>query len=62
MVALDNSGLTAQTALTNIGVNGTLCQKIHLADLLGLFFEHTDELVADDLALALGLGNPGQLC
>ena len=62
VVALDNSGLTAQTALNDIRVNGTLCQEIHLADLLGLLFKHTDELFADDLALALRLGDTSQLC
>ena len=62
VVALDNSGLTAQTALNDIRVNGTLCQEIHLADLLGLLFKHTDELFADDLALALRLGDTSQFC
>ena len=34
VVALDDGGLTAQTALDDIGVNGTLCKEIDLADLL----------------------------
>ena len=61
MVALDDGGLAAQTALDDVGIDGALCQEIHLADLLGLFLEDTDELLADDLALALRLGNACQL-
>jgi len=62
VVALDDGGLTAQTALDDIGINGTLCKEIDLADLLCLFLKDADELLADDLALALRLGDTGQLC
>ena len=62
VVALDDGGLTARTALDDIGVNGTLCKEIDLADLLRLFLKDADELLADDLALALRLGDTGQLC
>ena len=62
MVALDDGRLTAQTALDDIGVNGTLCEEIDLADLLCLFLKDADELLTDDLALALRLGDTGQLC
>ena len=62
VVALDDGGLTAQTALDDIGVNSTLCEEIDLADLLCLFLKDADELLADDLALALRLGDTGQLC
>ena len=62
VVALDNSGLTAQTALNNIRVNGTLCQKIHLADLLCLLFKYADELFTNDLTLAFRLSDASQLC
>ena len=33
------------------------CKEVYLADLLGLFLKHADELFADDLALALRLGD-----
>ena len=62
VVALDDGGLTAQTTLDHVGVDGALCEEIDLADLLGLLFEDADELLADDLALALRLGDTGQLC
>ena len=62
VVALDDGGLTAQTALDDIGVDGALCEEIDLADLLCLFLKDADELLADDLALALRLGDTGQLC
>ena len=58
VVALDNGGLTAQTALDDIGVNGTLCEEIDLTDPLCLFLKDADELLADDLALALRLVTP----
>ena len=61
MVTLDDGGLAAQTALHHVGVDGALCKEVHLADLLGLFLEHADELFADDLALALRLGDALQL-
>ncbi len=60
-MALDDSGLTAQTALHHVGVDGALCEEIDFADLLGLLLEHPDELFADDLALPLRLGDTGQL-
>ena len=61
MVALDHGGFAAQTALHHVGVDGALCKEVYLADLLGFFLEHADELFADDLALALRLGDALQL-
>ena len=61
VVALDDGGFAAQAALHNVRIDGALCQEIHLADLLCLLLKDADELLADDLALALGLGNTGQL-
>ena len=60
MVALDGGGV-ARAGLDDVGVDGALGQEVHLADLLGLLFEDPDELLTDDLAFALGLGDPGQL-
>ena len=61
MVALDDGRFAAQAALDHIRVDGALCQEIYLTDLLGLFLEHTDELLADDFPLALRLGDACQL-
>ena len=61
MVALDDGGFAAQAALHNVRVDGALCQEIHLSDLLCLLLKDADELLANDLALALRLGNTGQL-
>ncbi len=61
MVALDDGALAAQAAFHHVGVDGALGQELHLADLLGLSLEDADELLADDLALALRLGDTGEL-
>ena len=55
MVALDDGGI-AEAGLDHVGVNGTLDEEIDLADFFGLGFKDADELLADDLALGLGLG------
>ena len=60
MVALDHGGVTG-ARLDDVGVDGALDQVVHPADLLGLFLKDPDELLADDLALALRLGLTGQL-
>ena len=46
--------------LQNVGVDGTLGQEGNALELAGLLGEDGDELLADDLALALGIGNAGQ--
>ena len=55
MVALYGGGV-AHAGLYDVGVYRTLRQEVNLAYLLGLFLEYADELLADYLALALGLG------
>ena len=60
MVALYR-GTDALAALDDIGVDRTLYEVINGADLLRLFLEYLDELLADDLALALGIFNAGKL-
>ena len=60
MVALDDHGLAAQTGLHHVRIDGALCQEIHGADLLGLGLKDPDELLADDLALGLRIGDTGQ--
>ena len=61
VVALDDGGLAAQAGLDHVGIDGALGQEVHGADLLGLLLEHADELLADDLPLALGVRDTGQL-
>ena len=61
MVAFDGGAFAAEAALHDIGVDRALCQKVHSADLFCFILEHTDELLADDLALALGGLYAGQL-
>ena len=55
MVALDYGGV-AGAGLDHVRVDGALHQIVHPADLLGLFLKDADELLTDDLALALRLG------
>ena len=61
VVALDGRALAAEAALDHVGIDGALGQEVHGADLLGFILEHADELLADDLALALRGALPCQL-
>jgi hypothetical protein len=45
----------------NVGVNGALSQEGDALQLLSFLSENVDELLADDLALLLWVGNAGQL-
>ena len=47
--------------LDHVWVNCALGQPSGTLDLPGVFFEGLDEQAADDLALRLGLGDPGKL-
>ena len=55
MVGLDAVGFQ------NVGVNGALSQEGDALQLLSFFSENVDELLADNLALLLRVGNAGQL-
>ena len=44
-------------ALQNVGIDGTLGQELNALQLAGFLGEDVDELLADDLSLALGLGD-----
>ena len=56
MMRLDHRTSSADsTALHNIGINGSLCEKIHRTDLLRFLFEDLNEFRADELALLLRL-------
>ena len=61
VVALDCGRFAAQAGLDHVGVNRALCQKIHSTDLFSLILKDANELLADDLALALGGVLTGQL-
>ena len=51
----------AGARLDDVGVERALHQEVGLADLVRLLLEDADELLADDLALLLGVGDAGQL-
>ena len=61
VVALDNDALAANAGFHHVGVDGALREEIDAAELFGLRFKDADELLADDLALALRLGDAGEL-
>ncbi len=61
VVALDDGASPPSAGLDDVGVDGALGQKVDAADLLGLFLKDADELLADDLALLLRLGDARQL-
>ena len=68
VVALDVGGAGAPAGLDDVGIERALHQEVDgLAvgarlgdDLAGRLLEHADELAADDLALLLRVGHPGQ--
>ena len=60
VVALDDRG-AAEAGLDHVGIDRALREEIDRADLFRLFLEHANELLANDLALALRLGHAGEL-
>ena len=60
VVALDLGRLT-RAALDHVAVEGALHEEPRVGELARLLFEAADELLADDLALALRVGDPDQL-
>ena len=61
VVALDGGRFAAEAGLDHVGVDRALRQKVHSTDLFRLILKDADELLADDLALALGGVLTGQL-
>ena len=61
VVALDDSGV-AHAGLDDIGIDGTLCKEIYLANLFGLRLKDTDKLLADGFPLCFRLGKALQPC
>ncbi|PLC12344.1 hypothetical protein AUQ48_08950 [Kocuria flava] len=68
VVALDVGRALPAAGLDDVGVEGALDEEAHglallggaAGDLLGGGLEGADELAADDLALLLGIGHPGE--
>ena len=60
VVALDD-GCVAAATLDDVWIDGTLCEIIDSTDLLAFVFKNADEFFADDLALALWIGDAGKL-
>jgi len=60
VVALDHGGIT-HTAFDDVRVDRALDQEIDFADFLAFFFKDADEFLANDFALAFGIGNTGEL-
>ena len=62
VVALDRHRRAAgeADALDHVGVERALGEEIGAADLVRLVLEHVDEGLADELALGLGVGEPGE--
>ena len=56
MVALDD-GSDIRAGFNHVGIDRTLSQIVDRADLLALFLKDADELLADDLALRLRIGD-----
>ena len=61
VVGLDRRRPGAAAGLDDVGVQRPLHEEVRVADLRRLLLEDADELGADDLALALGLGDAAQL-
>ena len=61
VVGFDHCGFSAETALYNVRINGSLCKEIYSTDLLGFFLEDTDKFLTDDLTLRFRLCNTGKL-
>ena len=62
VVALDRHRRAAgeADALDHVGIERALGEEVGAADLLRLGLEHVDEGLADELALGLGVGEPGE--
>lgn len=58
VVALNDRSLT-DSRFNDIGIDGTLCQKVDLADLPPLILKDTDEFLADNFAF--GVPDPKRL-
>mgnify|MGYP000290836516 FL=1 len=60
-MGFDHCGFSAETALYNVRINGSLCKEIYSTDLLGFLLEDTDKFLTDDLTLRFRLCNTSKL-
>jgi hypothetical protein len=61
VVGLDRRGVVAAAGLDHVRVEGALDEEVDLIELRRLLLEDADELLADDLALGLGVVLAGEL-
>ena len=62
VVRLDGGrGSVDRAGLNDVGINRTLCQPLHILDLLRLLVEDLHEVASDDFALGLGVGHARQV-
>jgi hypothetical protein len=59
VVALDGRRAAAAPGLDHVGVQRALHEEAGILEPAGGFLEDADEQLADDLALVLGVGDPG---
>ena len=52
--------LFAAAGFNNIGIDGSLYQKVNGADLFRFLFKNTDKFFTDNLPLAFGFGYSGK--
>ena len=55
MMGFDDGGFSADAALYNVWVDGSLYQEVYSTNFLCFFFEDADELFADDFTFSLRL-------
>ena len=61
MVRFDNGGFSADTALYNVRVDGSLYKEVYGTDFLCLFFEDTDKFFTDNFTFFSGSSTPFNL-
>ena len=49
VVRFNHSGFSTESAFYNVRINGPLCEEVYSTNLLGFFFEDTNEFFTDDL-------------
>ena len=55
MMGFDDGGFSADAALYNVRVDGSLYQEVYSTNFLCFFFEDADELFTDDFTFSLRL-------
>ena len=60
VMGFDHCGFSAETALYNVWINGSLCQEIYGSDFLCFFFKNADKFFTDDLTFCFRLCYTGK--